>query len=119
METSTTEKVTITSIIDVQDNQAQLPTSYAMLQNYPNPFNPNTTIAFTLPEPAAVTMKLYDLRGREVKSIINSNMQAGEYNVQINAAALSERKEAQEILQSSAADRDRAERLLDQIEGTE
>lgn len=57
-------------------------------QNYPNPFNPATTISFQLPESGNVTLKVYDLVGREVALLVNDVVQAGEHNVSFNAASL-------------------------------
>ncbi len=49
-------------------------------QNYPNPFNPTTTIEFTLPDDGKVVLKIYDVLGREVQTLVNEKMKAGEYH---------------------------------------
>jgi hypothetical protein len=55
-----------------------VPCSFAMHQNYPNPFNPSTTICFDLPKQATVTLKIYDMLGREAATLINGEtIQAG------------------------------------------
>ncbi|MEX2116420.1 MAG: right-handed parallel beta-helix repeat-containing protein [Bacteroidota bacterium] len=62
----------------------QLPASFALDQNYPNPFNPTTTIRFQLPEAAMVTLKIFDLLGREVATLANDQRPAGYYVEQWN-----------------------------------
>ncbi|MFA7359511.1 MAG: T9SS type A sorting domain-containing protein [Candidatus Kapaibacterium sp.] len=66
-----------------------LPTKYELSQNYPNPFNPTTKIDFSLPLDAKVSIKLYDITGREVKTLVNESRTAGYYTVQFNASDLS------------------------------
>ncbi len=70
------------------DNQAptekpkDIPKSYALLQNYPNPFNPSTTVSFTIPKASFVTLKIYDILGREVGTLVNERLEAGIYRQQ-------------------------------------
>ena len=66
-----------------------LPKEYNLFQNYPNPFNPVTNIQFDLPKEGLVTLKVYDLLGREVKNIVNEFKQAGSYIVSFNGSRLS------------------------------
>ncbi len=61
-----------------------IPTAYALRQNYPNPFNPTTTISFDLPENVFVNLKIYDITGREVKSLIEGRYEAGRYSVNVD-----------------------------------
>ena len=61
------------------------PTSYRLYANYPNPFNPTTTIRFDLPYKSGVSVKVYNLQGREVMSLVDSNMEAGYHSVSWNA----------------------------------
>ena len=63
----------------------QLPESYTVHQNYPNPFNPTTQIKYDLPEDAMVNITIYDLMGRSIKSLVNSNQSAGYRSIQWNA----------------------------------
>lgn len=63
--------------------------NFELYQNYPNPFNPTTQIVFSLPESAYVDLKIYDLLGREVASIIQRNMNSGEHTINFNASSLS------------------------------
>lgn len=57
------------------------PTSYALAQNFPNPFNPETRIRYDVPSAAQVTLKVYDVLGREIRTLVNDFQQAGTYNV--------------------------------------
>ncbi|MCX6162959.1 MAG: T9SS type A sorting domain-containing protein, partial [Ignavibacteriae bacterium] len=66
-----------------------VPTDYSVSQNYPNPFNPSTKINFALPKSGLVTLKIYDVLGREVATLINEIKNAGSYSVDFNASALS------------------------------
>ncbi len=66
-----------------------IPTTMALEQNYPNPFNPATTISFTLNTSGRVSLKIYDVLGREIANILDENLSAGRYSVQWNASAQS------------------------------
>jgi len=66
----------------------EIPTTYALSQNYPNPFNPVTKINFALPKQGFVTMKIYDVLGREVRTLVNEVRNAGNYIVEFNANEL-------------------------------
>ncbi len=59
------------------ENEGQHPTAFALLQNYPNPFNPVTTIRYDLPQESHVHLVIYDILGKEVKTIVNSKELAG------------------------------------------
>jgi len=66
------------------------PTEFELLQNYPNPFNPSTNISFSIPTASEVSLKVYDLLGREVATLINNErMQAGLQSVTFDAGHLS------------------------------
>jgi len=64
------------------------PDKYELTQNYPNPFNPTTKIEFVLPADEKVTMKVYDMLGREVKTLISEFLPAGHHDVEFNASNL-------------------------------
>jgi hypothetical protein len=66
-----------------------LPTKFALMQNYPNPFNPTTSIAYELPITAKVVLKVYDVLGREVATLVNQVQAAGRYVQPFNASGLS------------------------------
>ena len=65
----------------VAKEDATTPTQFALSQNYPNPFNPSTTIRFTLPQQTQTSLVIYDMLGREVRSLVNNSMNAGAYTV--------------------------------------
>jgi parallel beta-helix repeat protein len=62
-----------------------IPLKFVLHQNYPNPFNPTTQIRYDLPEDALVAINIYDLMGRSIKSLLNSNQSAGYRSIQWNA----------------------------------
>jgi len=62
------------------------PKEFKLEQNYPNPFNPSTTIQYQLPEESKVTLKVYDILGSEVVTLVNEEQQPGYYEVQFNAS---------------------------------
>ena len=59
--------------------------SYALNQNYPNPFNPSTSISYSLEKDDFVSLKVYDMLGREVAELVNENQPEGNYTVQFSA----------------------------------
>ncbi|MDD5361233.1 MAG: T9SS type A sorting domain-containing protein [Ignavibacteria bacterium] len=71
------------------NNAGILPTKFELSQNYPNPFNPTTKINFAIPKQGLVTMKIYDVLGREVRTLVNEVKPAGNYSVDFNASELS------------------------------
>ncbi|MCS7053192.1 MAG: T9SS type A sorting domain-containing protein [Ignavibacterium sp.] len=62
--------------------------NFSLSQNYPNPFNPITTIEYTIPNDGFVELKVFDILGREVKSLVNMNQSAGNYKVIFDASSL-------------------------------
>jgi len=75
--------------VAINEPTTQIPTAYKMEQNYPNPFNPTTNITFALPKSGIVTLKVYDVLGKEVASLVNSFTNAGTHIVPFDASALS------------------------------
>ena len=66
-----------------------IPAKMNLSQNYPNPFNPTTKINFDLPNDSRVNIKIFDVSGREIKTIVNDYKSAGYYTVQFDASGLS------------------------------
>lgn len=64
------------------------PVSFKLGQNYPNPFNPVTKISYALPKQGLVTLRVYDILGKEVATLVNESKTAGEYTVEFNASSL-------------------------------
>lgn len=64
------------------ENEITIPKEFALKQNFPNPFNPSTIINFDIPENLLVSLKVFDLLGREVKTLLNDNLAAGSYSVE-------------------------------------
>lgn len=62
---------------------------FSLLQNYPNPFNPVTTIRYSITEGGLVSLKMYDLLGREITTLVNKEMSAGEYSAEFDAGNVS------------------------------
>jgi len=75
-------------VTGTNNNGQVLPVKYALSQNYPNPFNPVTKINFALPKQGLVNLKIYDILGREVKTLVNEFKSPGEYSVDFNGSDL-------------------------------
>jgi hypothetical protein len=73
---------------DVKGFGNGVPDAFALNQNYPNPFNPSTKIQFEIPEARFVTLKVYNLLGQEVASLINDRLEAGRYRAEFDARNL-------------------------------
>jgi hypothetical protein len=67
----------------------EMPSSFSLSQNYPNPFNPSTKISFALPKYSSVSLKVYDVIGKEVALLISDELAAGSYSIDFNASKLS------------------------------
>ncbi len=76
-------------ITGIQTISYEIPSGFSLEQNYPNPFNPVTNIRFSIPKSGVVTLKVFDVSGREVAQLINENLNAGSYNYDFNASYLS------------------------------
>ena len=68
-------------VTGIENPPASLPKEYTLSQNYPNPFNPTTNIKFTLPKDDHVTLKVYDMLGKVVKTVVDAPLKAGEHEV--------------------------------------
>ena len=71
-------------VTSVGNENARLPESYLLEQNYPNPFNPSTVINYQLPVYGRVELKIFDVLGREVSTLVNEEKSPGKYQVQWN-----------------------------------
>lgn len=77
------------SIVTHVENPGTIPNEFTLYQNYPNPFNPTTVISYQLPVSSNVSIKVYDLLGREVSTLVEEYKQAGKYQINFNADGLS------------------------------
>ncbi len=77
----------ITSVVN-HSVSAHPPETFFLYQNYPNPFNPNTVIKYQLPVNSFVTLKVYDVLGRQLQTLVNERQTAGSHNVTFNASKL-------------------------------
>jgi len=77
------EETGVTSVED--DKDETIPTDFALKQNYPNPFNPTTQIKFTISELRFTTLKVYDILGREVATLVNEEKPIGNYEIEFSA----------------------------------
>jgi len=78
------------AITSVEEEEIDiLPTEYSLSQNYPNPFNPSTNIKYSVPQPSQVQIKVYDVLGNEIETLVNEEKPAGTYELTWNAANLS------------------------------
>ncbi len=80
--------VFVTAIPTSVVEKNNLPQNYSLSQNYPNPFNPTTTIEYSLPQRSQVILKLYDVAGREVKTLVNQEQNSGNHSAVLNASNL-------------------------------
>ncbi len=85
----------------VENLGSGLPEVYKLYNNYPNPFNPSTTIKYDLPEQSEVSLRVYDVLGREVATLVNSKQQAGSYEYNFDANNLSSGMYIYEIVAGS------------------
>ncbi|MCW8850282.1 MAG: lamin tail domain-containing protein, partial [Melioribacteraceae bacterium] len=82
-----------TFITEIKEQNVKMPQSYSLSQNYPNPFNPTTVIKYSIPEKEngevqLISLKIFDLLGREIKVLVNEIQTPGNYEIGFNAADL-------------------------------
>ena len=78
----------LSSITEVESKNLKSPANYLLNQNYPNPFNPDTKITYSVPRKSNVSLKIFDLLGNEIKTLVNENEPGGTYSITWNAANL-------------------------------
>jgi hypothetical protein len=83
------DDLSLSGTVDVKEiEQDKTPTSYKLMQNYPNPFNPTTKIEYLIPKESFVTLKVYNLIGQEIATLVNKHQKAGTYEADFNAEGL-------------------------------
>ena len=75
--------------VGISSHNGDIPKDYALYQNFPNPFNPATVLAYDIPKESYVTIRVYDISGKEVKTIVNESKKVGAYTITFNASSLS------------------------------
>jgi hypothetical protein len=70
------------------ENENEMPSSFSLIQNFPNPFNPTTTIKYQIPELSFVTIKVYDVLGNEITTLVNEEKPIGIYTIEFDASNL-------------------------------
>ena len=78
----------LTMVTGIKNNNI-IPEHYSLEQNYPNPFNPTTYIHFSIPKSGDVSLKVYDVQGREITEYFNELLNAGTYNFEFDGSGLS------------------------------
>lgn len=81
--------VVITAVENLEISEYLVPSEYKLCQNYPNPFNPTTTIKYYIPNAVTVKLVVYDLLGREIKTLVNDFQQRGEHSIEFDGSYLS------------------------------
>ena len=71
-------------VVSIKENPERIVSDFKLKQNYPNPFNPNTTIEYKIPESTPVTLKIFNIQGEEIATLINSNHTPGNYSINWN-----------------------------------
>lgn len=74
--------------LNIQNVSTQIPENFSLYQNYPNPFNPTTNIRFDIRKQGLVTLKVYDILGKEVTTLVNESLQPGTYEADFDATGL-------------------------------
>ena len=72
----------------MQNISGVVPDNYSLSQNYPNPFNPSSVIRFQIKDSRFVTLKVYDVLGKEIADLVNENLKAGIYEVTFDGSKL-------------------------------
>ncbi len=76
-------------VVNISQTGSEIPIDFKLYQNYPNPFNPSTNISYDIPKDVFVTIEIYDISGREIRTLVNEYIRAGRYIIGFNASGLS------------------------------
>jgi hypothetical protein len=79
-------KINLNGTLSISQISAEIPETFLLKQNYPNPFNPVTNLGFGISDVGFVSLKVYDLQGREVSSLVNEQLQPGSYKVEFDGS---------------------------------
>lgn len=82
-------KSSLNDIVSVNNSTLSLPDKFSLYQNYPNPFNPETVISYDLPVSDFVSIKIFDMLGKEINTLVNEKQSIGRHEIKFNAADLS------------------------------
>lgn len=82
------DKVEAEVVMGVQNGANTVPTKFALSQNYPNPFNPTTSISYSIPQNSFVSLKVFDVLGQEVATLVNEEKSVGNYDVSFDASGI-------------------------------
>lgn len=80
------EYISYSMLTGTGQNEPSAPTDYSLLQNFPNPFNPSTSISFSLPRTARVTLKIFDLLGNEITTLVSGTLSSGSHTYSFSAS---------------------------------
>jgi hypothetical protein len=83
------ERSLVQNPVGLVSQNNEIPKEFSLKQNYPNPFNPSTTIKFTVPNESNVFLKIFDISGREVLTLVNEKLNAGSYSLKWDASVYS------------------------------
>ncbi len=81
-------KTALSQQLSEKDEPIIIPTNYVLYQNYPNPFNPSTTIKYSIPKQGNVTLKVFDVLGSEVTTLVNKEQSQGNYEVEFDGSTV-------------------------------
>jgi photosystem II stability/assembly factor-like uncharacterized protein len=87
-------RTTTGGLVGIDTKHNDLPDKFSLEQNYPNPFNPETTIKYTIPKSSFVTLKVFDLLGREIATLVDEYKQSGKHSIEFSISQLSDRSQS-------------------------